>query len=263
MNKKTKAVISLDSITFIRSDRVILDNLSFAVLHGEHWALLGPNGCGKTTLLNIITGYLWPSSGSVNVLGDRYGEVDLRLKRRKIGIVSSALSELVPANDTFLDILLSGRFGSLGIYDEPDSHDRERARAIAAFLGRAHIQDRPYRVLSFGERQSALIGRALMAEPAILILDEPFEGLDMGTREHLMTRIDSLLADPSGPTVLFVTHRVEEIPPGITHAALMREGRIIHCGPKPESLTSGAIHDAFGVTVDLVNHNGRLYAHVL
>ncbi len=255
-------VIRLDNISLIREGRRLLDDVSLTVSKGEHWAVLGPNGCGKTTLLNIVTGYLWPSTGTVTVLGDRYGEVDLRRKRRQIGLVSSALFERVPGGDTFTDIVLSGRFANLGMYDEPETGDEIRAREIVSFLGREYAADRPYRILSFGERQSAHVGRALMADPSLLILDEPCEGLDLPTREHLLERIDSIAADPDGPTVIFVTHRVEEISPGITHAALMREGRIIHSGPKDAVLSGETFREAFGTAVELVRKNGRMYAQV-
>jgi iron complex transport system ATP-binding protein len=258
---QAQQIITLDNITVNRSGTPILEHVSFTAGPGEHWALLGPNGSGKTTILNIITGYIWPSKGTVTVLGDRYGRVDLREKRRQIGLVSSSLYERLPMNETFLDVVLSGRFASLGTYDESDAGDRGRAGEIAAFLGREHISDRPWRVLSFGERQSALIGRALMAAPSILILDEPFEGLDLPTREHLIDRIDTLMADPGGPTVLFVTHRIEELPPGITHAALMRGGMMQYHGPAGEVLTSAAMTDTFGIPIEVLRRNGRFSAH--
>lgn len=255
-------VIGLERVSLLRNGRAILDDLSLTVNRGEHWAILGPNGCGKTTLLNLVTGYLWPTAGTVTVLGGRYGEIDIRKKRREIGLVSSALFERMPANDTFLDIILSGAFASIGMFDTPDSCDRERALGIASFLGRESIADRPWRVLSFGERQSALIGRALIAAPRLLILDEPLEGLDLPTREHFLERLESLIRDPAGPTVLFVTHRVEEISPGVTHAALLRDGRLVRQGPKDAALNPEAFRETFGITVDLVRKNGRLYAQM-
>ncbi len=256
-------IIDIDSITVLRNDNRILDHVSFTADPGQHWVFLGPNGSGKTTFLNILIGYLWPSEGSVTVLGDRYGQIDLREKRRHIGMVSSALFERVPPGELFFDIVLSGQFASMGIYDEPDDSDRNRARNIIAFLDRETVTERPWRVLSFGERQSALIGRALMASPSILILDEPFEGLDFPTREHLIERIDTLIADSGGPTVLFVTHRIEEVPPGITHAALMRGGRMIFQGPIAEVLTSASMTDTFGIPIDVIQRNRRFAAQAV
>lgn len=262
MSPQSQSIIELEHVSLQRNGRRILDDVSLRVTRGEYWVILGPNGCGKTTLLNIITGYLWPTSGTVTVLGGKYGEIDLREKRREIGLVSSALFERMPAGDTFFDIVVSGKYASLGMYREPTVADRDRARDIIAFLGREQVSDSPYRVLSFGERQSALIGRALMALPSLLILDEPYEGLDLPTREHFIQRLEILLRDPNGPAVLFVTHRVEEISPGITHAALIREGRMLTQGPKAEALTSRSFREAFGIEVDLASKNGRMYAHI-
>ena len=256
-------IISLEHITLLRENRRILDNISFTVESGEHWALLGPNGSGKTTLLKVINGYLWPSDGTVRVLGDEYGHVDIREKRRHIGLVSSALFERIPHRDTLFDVVLSGRFGSLGIYEEIPSADHEKARNIIDFLGCGHLSERPYRVLSFGERQNALLGRALMAEPKILILDEPCEGLDIAARERVLNRIDSLINASSEPTILMVTHRVEELSPGISHVALMNGGRIAMQGAKDDTLTSSALKQIMGVDVELARRNGRIYAHVV
>jgi len=225
-------ILELENIRFARGDRTILDNVTFRVNPGEHWAILGPNGSGKTTLLTLITAYSWPMDGTVTVLGDTYGEVDVSEKRRKIGMVSSALFERVPPRDTLFDVILSGRFASLGIWDKPRESDMDRARGIAEFLDCASIADRPYGVLSFGERQRALIGRALMPEPRILFLDEPCEGLDLHAREIILSRLDTIAADPDGPAMLLVTHRVEEIPPGITHAMVMKDGHILAAGKK-------------------------------
>src|SRR3989339_939167 len=237
-------IVSIKEVTLIRDNRKILDNINLSINKGEHWVLLGHNGCGKTTLLNLITGYIWPSDGSVTVLGNKFGSVDIRPVRRKIGLISSALFERIPYGDSFRDVVVSGKFGSIGIYDDTTDDDISRADELTVFLGRENIADSPYRVLSFGERQSALIGRALMADPEILILDEPCEGLDIAARENILRCIDSLIGNPKGPVVLLVTHRVEEISSGITHAAVMKDGRIISTGTKKENLTSGILQES-------------------
>ena len=257
-----KKIVSIENVSLLRGDRNILDNVSLTINHGEHWALLGHNGCGKTTLLNLIIGYIWPSDGKVTVLGNEYGNVDIRSVRRRIGLVSSALFERIPNGDSFRDVVLSGKFGSIGIFEDITSEDVKKADGLISFLGRERIAENPYRVLSFGERQSALIGRALMADPEILILDEPCEGLDIAARENVLRAIDSLIENPDGPAVLLVTHRVEEIARGITHTAVMKNGKIIGAGPKADSLTTGILRESLGVELELIRDNGRLYTFI-
>ena len=252
-------VIQLDSICLSRNGRTILDRVSWTVARGEHWALLGPNGSGKTTLLNIVTGYLWPMEGTVDVLGGRFGTFDIREMRRRIGLVSSALFERVPSGDTFFDIVISGRFASLGVFEDPTPEDRDRASEITAFLGCERIAQSRYGALSFGERQRALIGRALMAAPDILILDEPCEGLDMHARETLLERLDTLCTGDV-PTLVLVTHRVEEIPPGVGMALVLKNGRVLASGPKSGIVTSEVLSAAMDLPVEILSRNGRLYA---
>jgi len=254
-------IFSLSHISLARNGAAILDDVSFSARAGEHWAVLGPNGSGKTTLLTILTGYLWPMEGTVEVLGGRYGEIDIREKRKKIGLVSSALFERLPADATFRDIVLSGRFASLGLFEDISAHDRDRALELVDRLGCASIADRRYGVLSFGERQRALIGRALMADPKILIVDEPCEGLDLNARETVLGAIEHLTRDPA-LTVVMVTHRVEEIPPGITHALILKEGRVLASGPKMETITSETLSAAMDLPVEVLSRGGRLYAVV-
>jgi len=252
-------VIELEGVTLTRNGRRILEDINLVVRRGEHWAILGPNGCGKTTLLNVTAAYLWPTEGTVSVLGDRYGTVDIREKRRRIGFVSSALFERIPPRETFLDVVLSGRHASLGMYDEPGERDREKARRLVSSLECEGVSGRPYGSLSFGERQKALIGRALMADPGILMLDEPCEGLDMRSRERILGLMDTLTGDGT-PTVLLVTHRVEEIPPGITHAALMNGGEITAAGAKNDVLTSRNVSDAMETDIEILRRDGRFIA---
>lgn len=258
----TTPLIDLDTVSLARGGRSILRDVSLRVNPGEHWALLGPNGSGKTTLLTLVTAYAWPMDGSVTVFGERYGAVDIREVRRKIGMVSSALFERVPPRDSFLDVVLSGRYASLGVWETPRESDLERARDLIGFLGCEAIADHPYGVLSFGERQRALIGRALMPEPRLLILDEPCEGLDIHARETLLAQLDALIAAPDGPSLLMVTHRVEEIPPGITHAIVLKEGRILAAGEKHAVITSATLSKAMDIPIEILRRNGRIFAVV-
>lgn len=258
----TDSVAVIDHVTVTRAGRDILRNITLAIRHGEHWAILGPNGSGKTTLLNVLTAYLWPSAGTVTVLGERYGTVDVRRVRRRIGFVTSALFECVPARDTLADVIMSGRFASLGVWEDPSAADRARVRDITAAVGLASLANQPYGVSSFGERQRALIGRALAADPAILILDEPCEGLDLPGRETVLGTLDRLAASPFAPTVLFVTHRIEELPRFITHALVLREGAVVACGPAAEMVTGVVLSEAMGIHVEVLVRNGRRYAVV-
>ena len=255
-------VLTLDHISLSRGGRSILSDISLTVNPGEHWAVLGPNGSGKTTLMDIITAYLWPMEGTVTVLGDRYGSVDIREKRRHIGIVSSSLFERVPPRETLKDVVVSGRFASLGIYDERSDADLEKAGEIIEFLHCDSIKETPYGVLSFGERQLALIGRALMADPQLLILDEPCEGLDMNARELILNLLGKLASDPSGPAMLLVTHRVEEIPLAFTHALILKDGSILASGHKNDVITSKNLSKAMDVDIEILRRNGRLFAVV-
>jgi len=255
-------IVYLDRVSVEREGRSILRSISLSVEAGQHWVIAGPNGSGKTTLLNVINAYLWPTRGRVSVLGERYGEVDVRDMRRNIGFVTSALYERVPARETCLEVVLSGRFASLGIYDQPTAEDRARAAGQARFMGLERVLDSHYGVLSFGERQRTLLARALAAGPRLLILDEPFEGLDLGARERIMSFLDSLLVRPDSPTVLLVTHRIEEIPAPITHAALLKEGRILAAGPRDTVLTSENLSRAMDCKVEVLRKNGRMAALV-
>lgn len=258
----TSPVISLEHITVTRAGHAIIDDVSLTVGTGEHWTIVGPNGCGKTTLLKVIDGYLWPSRGTVTVTGDRYGEIDLREKRRRIGLVSSALFERIRPRDTFREVVRSGHTGTLGAWGDIVDDDDGRAEEVIGFLGFGHVIDSRYDVLSFGERQAALIGRALMANPEVLLLDEPCEGLDLAARERLLTTVDTLIADEHGPAVLLVTHRIEEIAAGITHAAVMQNGHIVAAGPVHETLTGDILSGVYGVPVTIIRRNGRMAALV-
>ena len=255
-------VVELNGIKLVQNNNVILRNVSLCIDKGQHWVILGPNGSGKTALIKVITAYLWPAQGSASVLGDKYGSVDIREKLKQIGIVSSALYDKIPQRDTCLDIILSGRYASLGIFDTINSRDRVDARGIAMSLGCEKIIDRPFGLMSFGERQRTLIGRALMAEPELLILDEPGEGLDLHAREIVLNAIDSIISRPEGPTLIMVTHRVEEIPPGITHTLILKDGRVLFSGLKKAVLNSANLTEAMDCEIEIIRKNGRYYATV-
>lgn len=262
MNK----VIHLDQMTWKRKDRLILEAVNWTVTRGQHWAILGLNGSGKTSLLQIVTGYIWPSKGRVEILGQPFGQTDLRALRKRIGWVSVSLADRFAADqsaDTALEIVLSGKYASIGLWDEIDANDVEAAVQLMERLGCVNVADSPFAWLSQGERQRVLIARALFARPELLILDEPCTGLDMLAREQLLGLIESLASDPSGPTLLYVTHHTEEIVPSITHALILDGGRVVCSAPKQDALVSQILSSAFHVPIEAREVDGRTWVTVV
>jgi iron complex transport system ATP-binding protein len=253
--------ICLRGVGVVRDGAPILDAIDWEVRAEERWAVLGPNGSGKTTMLRVAGMQLWPTTGTVDVLGERYGRTDARVLRRRIGFVSqSMLRGLRPALSAH-DIVLTGRFAALETWwHRYDDDDHRRAHELLTDAGVGEIGTRPFGVLSEGERQQVLIARALMGEPELLLLDEPAAGLDLGARERLVTRLADLAANPSTPPLVLVTHHTEEIPPGITHAALLRGGRIVCAGPANTVLTSRSVSECFDASVVVEARSGRWYA---
>ena len=240
-------VIQLSDIWFRRGARDILRGVSWRIERGCHWALLGPNGSGKTTLLKIITGYEWATSGSVHVLGKRFGACNLPELRRAIGWVSSALEHELPARDAALDVVISGLDASIGLYRLATPADDARAHAALRLLGIDALADQPYGRLSQGEKQRVLIARALVPEPAVLILDEPCVGLDPAARHEFLRDLAQLSQSPAAPTMILVTHHVEEIGPWVDRVMVLKEGTVLAAGPPRETLTAAVLGEAFGV----------------
>jgi len=255
--------VRLEDVSVVRDGRAILDRVSWRVEPGERWALLGPNGSGKTTLLAVVGSALWPTSGVVELLGERLGRVDMRELRRRIAVVSASVARQLRPGISALDVVLTGRTAALETWwHQYTDDDRRRAASLldeAGFGGRA-FAERPFGLLSEGERQQVLLARALMSRPELLLLDEPAAGLDLGARERLLARIARLAADPGVPPLVFVTHHVEEIPPGITHVALLRDGGMVASGRALEVLTGVSVTAAFGVEVTVERRDGRYAA---
>ena len=234
----------------VRDGRPILDDVDWDVGPGERWAVLGPNGSGKTTLLHVAGMRLLPSRGTVEVLGARYGQTDARALRTRVALVSQAILRSLRPTLSAHDVVLTGRHAAL----EPWWHHygpKEHARADGLLVqsGLSRISDHEFGVLSEGERQQVLLARALMGEPELLLLDEPAAGLDLGARERLVARLAALAAAPDTVPLVLVTHHVEEIPPGTTHVALLRAGRIVSAGSPSTVLTSGRVSACFDVAV--------------
>lgn len=255
--------IALEGVYFVRSRQPILTDITWRLNPGDHWVVLGANGSGKTTLLLLLAGYLWPTQGSLTVIGHRFGTVDLRELRRHIGWVGSFLQEQVPPHQKPLDLIVGGKFASIGVFEKPTPQDYQHAEMLAETLGCASVLKKPYGVLSQGEKQRILIARALMAEPQLLILDEPCSGLDLVAREQLLETLDRMGRTPKGPTLILVTHHLEEITPVFSHVFVLKQGRCAASGPKDDVLTAPVLTSAFGVPMEVHAHNGRYWARMV
>jgi len=252
--------VALEHVSVVRNRTPLLDDISWVVGRQERWALLGPNGSGKTTLLKVVGSSLWPTRGVVEILGARLGRVDMRELRRRIAMVSASVSRTLRAELPALDAVLTGRHAALETWwHEYSEQDREAARALLsdAGFGGVGFAERPFGLLSEGERQQVLLARALMGRPELLLMDEPAAGLDLGARERLLAHLASLAADASVPPLILVTHHLEEIPPGVTHAALLRGARLLAAGPVDRVLTGDAVSEAFGVKVVVERSDDR------
>lgn len=244
-------ILEVSRLTVTRRGTKVLRGLTWRVEHGEMWCILGPNGSGKTSLLNCLTGFLTPSGGSVSVLGETYGESDWIGLRRRIGIVSSALQQMVDDDEPALNVLGSGLSGQINFWGRLSAAEANAARRMARQVRCAAVLERPWAVLSQGERQRVLIGRALLAEPALLILDEPCAGLDPVARERFLQFVQQLAASRGGPALVLVTHHLEEIPPACTHVLALRGGRAVACGAVLKVLTPAVLGEVFGAPVRL------------
>lgn len=254
--------ISLNEVSFVRSRRTILDGIDWNISPGDNWVVLGANGSGKTTLLRLLAGYLWPTQGRITVLGERFGQTDLRELRMKIGWVGSFLEAQIPSGQAPLDLIVSGKFASIGIFQTPAEDDYRKARDLAKRLGCERIIDLPYGVLSQGEKQRLLIARAMIHHPQLLILDEPCAGLDLVSREQLLRTLQALGEAPDAPCMVLVTHHLQEIMPAFTHVFLLKEGRRLASGTKEEILRSELLSETFGIAVEVVAENGRYWTKV-
>jgi iron complex transport system ATP-binding protein len=239
-----------------RGETVILDDVSWCVQRGQHWAILGANGSGKTSLLSALTAYLTPTTGTIEVLGECYGETDWRDLRKRVGLVSSSVRQMMAEDEPALKTIVSGKYAMIDYWGEPTTADRKRAVQILKSVECSHLTTRPWRVLSQGERQRVLIGRALMANPPLLILDEPCAGLDPVARVHFLGFLEDL-GRRGAPTLLLVTHHVEEIAPVFSHVLLLKGGRVLAQGRKADILTSELLGRAFNATVKLHSDNQR------
>jgi len=244
-----------------RGSTHLLTGLNWRVEEDERWVILGPNGAGKTTLLRLAAAELHPTTGTVRVLGERLGRVDVFELRTRIGFCSAALLARVPGDERVGDLVVSAGYAVLGRWrEEYEAADTGRAAELLKALGVAHLADRTFGTLSEGERKRTLIARALMTDPEVLLLDEPAAGLDLGGREDLVARLAELAADPAAPATILVTHHVEEIPPGFTHLLLLAGGSAVAAGLLTDVLTSENLSTAFGQELEVQRAGDRYFA---
>jgi iron complex transport system ATP-binding protein len=241
-------VVRLRDVGVYRDKSMLLKNVNWTVREDETWVVLGPNGAGKTTLLQVAAGLIVPTEGVAEVLGESLAETDLTELRSRVGIASAAVADQVPRKEKVIDLVMTAGYGTLGRGNEEfDSFDVARAVELLDVVGCAHLIRRQFGTLSEGERKRVQIARALMADPELLMLDEPAAGLDLGGREDLLTRIAGLARDPRSPVLVMVTHHVEEVPEGFTHAMLMRAGAVLAAGEIDDVLTERNLSRCFGV----------------
>ncbi|WP_188456425.1 ABC transporter ATP-binding protein [Virgibacillus oceani] len=252
-------VIDLQHVSWKRQEELILSNVNWQVSKGEHWAVLGLNGSGKTTLLNMVNGYFWPTAGQISVLNQAFGKTDIRELRKSIGWVSSSLQEKVKTADFTEDVVVSGKYASIGLYENPIEEDYQKALKLMNQLGCGQLAGRTYQTCSQGERQKILIARGLMNSPELLILDEPCNGLDFISREELMFAINQLALQKNAPTIIFVTHHLEEILPVFTHTILLQRGTVFDKGETADVLTAENLSRFFDISVGIEWHKDRAW----
>lgn len=250
-------VIDLRVESFTRDGIEILRDVHWRVANGQHWAVLGPNGAGKSSLLSIVAGYEWPSRGEVAVLGQTYGKCDMRSLKERIGWVSPSLFAWLPERQSAREVVATGLHATIGSWHELGPQDLIRADDALRSIGSFAIRNRRYGVLSQGEKQRIMIARALVTRPGLLILDEPCAGLDPGARERLLWDVDRLCAAPDGPTLILVSHHVEEIPPRATHGLLLKEGAVLAAGSLNEVLTDAHLTELYEMPCQVLEAQGR------
>jgi iron complex transport system ATP-binding protein len=250
--------VALQQVEVRREGRALVAGVDWEVRAEERWVVLGPNGSGKTTLLQVAALRLLPTRGAVRVLGQVAGRCDLRRARRSVALVSAAVARQVRPSLSAAEVVLTGRTGALEPWwDRYEEADRAQARELLDRAGVGHVAEQPFGVLSEGERQQVLLARGLMASPGLLLLDEPAAGLDLGARERLLQSLAAVATSPTQPPLVLVTHHLEEIPPGITHALLIRAGRVVAAGPVETVLTGDTVSACFGLPVQVERRGDR------
>lgn len=258
------SVLELTDVSVVRDGNPILDSVTWTVDSAERWVVLGPNGAGKTTLLQIASASIHPSSGTARVLDDNLGQVDVFELRPRIGYASTALARRLPADETVLNVVLTAAYSVTGRWSEEYGDvDVRRARRVLAEWKLDSLENREFGGLSDGEQKRVQIARSVMTDPELLLLDEPAASLDLGAREELITLLGGYARAKSAPAIVMVTHHVEEIPPGFTHALLMKNGAITAAGPIDEVLNPANLSLTFGLELSLEKSNDRYVARAV
>ena len=255
-------LLQISNLYVQRGDTTILYDIHWSIRPGEHWVLLGPNGCGKTSLLKTLLGYLSPSKGSIELLGKRYGSDDWRDVRIRLGIVTSAIQASIPPAEVAEETVISGKYAQLDLWMATTRADRASAKKFLNLMGAEGLAGRPWLYLSQGERQRVLIARALMAKPRVLILDEPCAGLDPVARSEFLSFVERLARTPRAPALVLVTHHIEEIRPVFTHAIALKRGRLVHSGRIRDIITSRVLTDVFEAPFKVMRSGGRYTAEI-
>jgi len=258
------SVVELAGVTVVRGGSTLVDDVTWEVDETDRWVVIGPNGAGKTTLLQVVAAQIHPTRGVAGLLGEVLGTVDVFELRPRIGLSSAALTERIPRGERVHDVVVSASYAVLGRWrEEYDGLDHERATGLLAQMRIDSLADRTFGTLSEGERKRVQIARALMSDPELLLLDEPAAGLDLAGRETLVRTLSELALDESAPATVLVTHHVEEIPDGMTHALLLRAGKIVAAGPLRETLTAENLSATFQMPLELSESDGRWVARAL
>ncbi|WEV54976.1 ABC transporter ATP-binding protein [Leuconostocaceae bacterium ESL0723] len=247
----TTNLLDFTDVSYARANKTILKNINWHVQPGQNWAILGLNGSGKTTLLKMIHGDIWPSSGTVSVLGHRFGETNIPDLQKQIGWVSNALQDRIHPGDSAESIVLGGRYGQITLYRKCDPSEFQEAKLLLTQIGGKNVIGKPYRVLSQGEKQLVLIARALITSPKLLILDEPCNGLDLFARQRLLRQIQKISELEDGPALLIVSHYTEELLPCFDHLLLLKAGEIFDQGLRKDLMTPEVLAPFYGAPVEI------------
>jgi iron complex transport system ATP-binding protein len=258
------AVLQFADVTVRRGAKILLDRVNWTVEEDERWAVLGANGAGKSTLLAIAAANLHPTSGAAYILGEQLGRVDVFELRPRIGLATASIAERIPPGERVTDVVVSAGYGVLGRWREAYGRmDVRRAAKLLERFGVGELADRTFGTLSEGERKRVQIARALMTDPELLLLDEPAAGMDLGGREDLIRRLTRFAADPEAPASVLVTHHVEELPPGISHVLLLRDGAVVAAGLARQVLNDESLSATFGLPIHVWRRDGRWYARAV
>jgi iron complex transport system ATP-binding protein len=254
-------VLDFSKVSVVRGGTRILDQVNWAVQPDERWVILGPNGAGKTTLLQVAAAAMHPTSGTATLLGERLGKADVFDLKPRIGLASSAMAKRIPADESVLDVVLTAAYAVTGRWNEVyEEVDISRARRVLGEWRLSTFEERRFGTLSDGEQKRVQIARAVMADPEVLLLDEPAASLDLGSREELLQLLGGFASNPASPAMVMVTHHVEEIPPGFSHVLLLAQGAVTAAGPIGEVLTGENLTTTFGLPIELTSANGRFAA---